>query len=116
VTANPRPYGRQPVALRGLAESIERQIERELRAAAVQDDSVFAKAFWLRAESYGVGSPDYTHSYVYVAPILMSDRLCEVIETIVARIDGVTQTGRGGDRDKNLRPFVYAVVDLKARR
>jgi hypothetical protein len=99
-----------------LAESIERHIERELRAAAAKDDAVFAKAFWLRAGSPGYGWPDYAHAYVYIAPILMSDRLCEVIETIVAKMDGVTQTGRGGARNKNLRPFVYAVVDLEARR
>jgi hypothetical protein len=113
--ANPHPYGRQPVALRGLAENIQGQLERELRAAEV-DSGVFVKAFWLRAggtDNYGW--PDYAHAYVWVAPVLMNPQRCVVIETIVAKMRGVLQTGRGGDRDKNLRPFVYAVVDLKAR-
>ena len=48
VADEPRPYGRQPVALRGLAESLAYQLERELRGAAV-DSYVFVKAFWLRA-------------------------------------------------------------------
>jgi hypothetical protein len=38
---DPRPYGRQPVALRSLGEGIERQVERELRAAAALDHTVF---------------------------------------------------------------------------
>jgi hypothetical protein len=46
VADEPRPYGRQPVALRGLAESLAYQLERELRGPAV-DSYVFVKAFWL---------------------------------------------------------------------
>lgn len=114
--ANPRPYGRQPVALRGLAESITLQLERELRAAAI-DSALGVKAYWLRAgDADSFGWPDYAHAYVWIAPVLMSPTLCQVIEPFVAKMRGVLQTGRGGDRDKNLRPFVYAVVDLAARR
>ena len=61
------------------------------------------------------GWPDYAHAYVWVAPVLMNPKRCEVIETFVAKVRGVTQTGSGGD-DKTLRPFVFAVVDLQARR
>src|SRR5579859_1570588 len=121
VSGEPRPYGRQPVALRDLAESIQSQLERELRAAAAIDSAVFVKAYWLRAESSGYGFPDYGHAYVWIAPVLMSPTLCEVIETFVVKMRGVTETGRGGELadtagSNPLRPFVFAVVDLKARR
>lgn len=116
--ATPRPYGRQPVALRGLAESIQRQLERELRAAS-EDDGVFVKAFWLRAGDDHYGWPDYARAYVWVAPIVMNPKRCEEIEPFVARVRGVVQTGRGGGdpgtNNNPLRPFVFAVVDLKAR-
>jgi hypothetical protein len=51
----------------------------------------------------------------------MSPSLCEVIETFVVKIRGVTETGRGGGVSDTaatnpLRPFVFAVVDLQARR
>lgn len=42
-------------------------------------------------------------------------RRCEVIETFVAKVRGVTQTRCGG-ADKTLRPFVFAVDELRARR
>ena len=46
VSGEPRPYGRQPVALRELSESIAYQLERELRAAgAVESAHLFVKAF-----------------------------------------------------------------------
>jgi hypothetical protein len=76
---------------------------------------VFAKANWLRASSDGYGWPDTLQAYVCIAPVIMSAHICEAIETIVTRTRGVLQTGRGGDRDKKVRPFVYAVVDLQAR-
>jgi len=114
IAVEPRPYGRQPVALRGLAESIAHQLERELRAAAV-DSYVFVKAFWLRACADRYGWPDYRHAYIWVAPVVMNPKLCEVIEPFVAKVRGVEQTGRGGG-DKSLRPFGFAVVDLQARR
>jgi hypothetical protein len=117
VTREPRPYGRQPVALRELAEGIQRQLEWELRSAGEVDTAaLFVKAFWLRASnSDNYGWPDYAHAYVWVAPVLMNPKRCEVIETFVAKVRGVTQTGCGGD-DKTLRPLVFAVVDLQARR
>jgi hypothetical protein len=113
---NPPPYGRQPTALRGLAESIQHQLERELRDAEM-DDGVFVKAYWLRSPDSedNYGWPDYGQAYVWVAPVFMNPKRCEAIQPFVARMRGVTQTGRGGDFDKNLRPFVYAVVDLRAR-
>jgi hypothetical protein len=114
----PRPYGRQPVALHGLSATVQHQLEHELRAAA-QDYAVFVKAYWLRAETSGYGYPDYAHAYVWIAPVVMSFQLCEVIETLVAPMQGVIHTGRGGDPPDSkinpLRPFVYAVVDLKER-
>ncbi len=116
VSGEPRPYGRQPVALRGLAESLAYQLERELRGAAV-DSYVFVKAFWLRAGADRYGWPDYRHAYIWVAPVVMNPKLCEVIEPFVAKVRGVEQTGRGGsDPKKPLRPFVFAVVDLQANR
>jgi hypothetical protein len=115
-TREPRPDGRQPVALRELAEGIQRQLEWELRSAGEVDTAaLFVKAFWLRAgNSDNYGWPDYAHAYVWVAPVLMNPKRCEVIETFVAKVRGVTQTGCGGD-DKTLWPFVFAVVDLQAR-
>jgi len=116
VSGEPRPYGRQPVALRGLAKSIAHQLERELRAVGAMDTAaLFVKAYWLRAGGGGGGWPDYARAYVWVAPILMSPKRCEEIEPFVARVRGVVQTGRGGG-DKSLRPFVFSVVDLQARR
>jgi hypothetical protein len=120
VSGGARPYGRQPVALRDLAESIQGQLERELRAAGAVDSAhLFVKAFWLRAGDDHYGWPDYGRAYVWIAPVLMSPARCEEIEPYVARIRGVVQTGRGGDppeRRNALRPFVFAVVDLQARR
>jgi hypothetical protein len=120
VSGEPRPYGRQPVALRELSESIAYQLERELRAAgAVESAHLFVKAFWLRAGDERYGWPDYAHAYVWVAPVLMNPKRCEEIEPFLARVRGVTQTGRGRDppeRRNALRPFVFAVVDLQARR
>jgi hypothetical protein len=121
IPATPRPYGRQPVALRELAESIQGQLERELRAAGELDSAaLFVKAFWLRAAagSDHYGWPDYAHAYVWVAPVLMNPKRCEEIEPFVARVRGVVQTGRGGgdpDKPNSPRPFVFAVVDLRAR-
>ena len=116
VSGEPRPYGRQPVALRELSESIAYQLERELRAAgAVESAHLFVKAFWLRAGDDRYGWPDYARAYVWVAPVLMNPKRCEEIEPFVARVRGVVQTGRGGG-DKSLRPFVFAVVDLQANR
>lgn len=51
----------------------------------------------------------------------MSPTLCEVIETFVVKMHDVTGTGRGGELTDTggsnpLRPFVFAVVDLQARR
>ncbi len=80
---------------------------------------LFVKAFWLRAGDERYGWPDYAHAYVWVAPVLMNPKRCEEIEPFLARVRGVTQTGRGGDppeQRKALRPFVFAVVDLQARR
>jgi hypothetical protein len=115
----PRPYGRRPVALRALAESIEVQLERELREAGAQDSSVAVRAYWLRAETAGTGYPDHTRAYVRIAPTVMSAQLCEEIEPLVARMTGVTKTGRGGGDLVNainpLRPFVYAVINLEVR-
>jgi hypothetical protein len=120
VSGEPRPYGRQPVALRDLAESIAHQLEWELRAAGAVDSAhLFVKAFWLRAGDDRYGWPDYARAYVRVAPVLMNPKRCEEIEPFVANIRGVIQTGRGGDppeRCNALRPFVFAVVDLQARR
>jgi hypothetical protein len=114
VVDTPRPYGRQPVALRGLADSMASQLERELRDAAV-DSYVHVKAFWLRTGSDGYGWPDYRHAYIWVAPVVMNPKLCELIEPFVAKVRGVEQTDRGGsDPNKPLRPFVFAVVDLGA--
>ena len=50
----------------------------------------------LLREVHVVG-PDYAHAYVWVAPVLMNPKRCEVIETFVAKVRGVTQTGCGGD-------------------
>src|ERR1700674_3893630 len=64
-------------------------------------------------------TPDYAHAYVWVAPVLMNPKRCEEIEPFLARVRGVTQTGRGGDPPEKrnpLRPFVFAVIDLQARR
>jgi hypothetical protein len=114
IAVEPRPYGRQPVALRGLADSIASQLERELRDAAV-DSYVHVKAFWLRTGSDRYGWPDYRHAYIWVAPVVMNPKLCELIEPFVAKVRGVEQTDRGGsDPNKPLRPFVFAVVDLGA--
>ena len=80
---------------------------------------LFVKAFWLRAGDERYGWPDYAHAYVWVAPVLMNPKRCEEIEPFLARVRDVTQTGRGGDpheRRNALRPFVFAVVDLQARR
>ncbi len=80
---------------------------------------MFVKAFWLRAGDERYGWPDYAHAYVWVAPVLMNPKRCEEIEPFLARVRDVTQTGRGGDpheRRNALRPFVFAVVDLQARR
>ncbi len=44
----------------------------------------------------------------------MSRPLCEMIERIVATMRGVVRTGQAGG-EKRLRPFVYAVVDLRVR-
>ena len=114
-----RPYGRQPVALRSLRESIEVQLGIELRAAAV-DSFIHVKAFWLRADyDENFGGPDYAHAYVWIAPVLMNPALCASIEPFVAAVRGVTRTGLGGGPDGTsnpLRPFVFAVVDLAARR
>src|ERR1700730_11029073 len=95
--ANPRPFARQPVALRGLAEGIQLQLERELRDAGL-DDGVFVRAYWLRAQDSldNYGWPDHAHAYVWVAPVFMNPKRCEAIEPFVARMRGVTQTGRGG--------------------
>jgi hypothetical protein len=41
--------------------------------------------------SLTIGTP-----YVWIAPVVMSPSLCEVIETFVVKIRGVTETGRGG--------------------
>jgi len=119
MTIEPRRYGRPPVALRDLAERIERLLERELRVASVDLSTVAVKAYWLRAETAGTGYPDYSHAYVWIAPTLMSAALCEQIERLVIPMVGVIATGRGGgpkaDEANPLRPFVYAVVDLKTR-
>ncbi len=54
MTTEPRRYGRaNPVALRGLAESVQHRLERDLRAAAALDNGVFVRAYWLRAETAG---------------------------------------------------------------
>jgi len=120
IAVEPRPYRRQPVALRGLAESIASLLERELRVVgAVDSAALFVKAYWLRAGDDRFGWPDYARAYVWVAPVLMNPKRCEEIEPFVAKIRGVIQTGRGGDAgDKRNapRPFVFAVVDLQARR
>jgi len=120
VSGEPRPYGRQPVALRELSESIALQLERELRAGgAVDSAALFVKAYWLRAGDDRYGWPDYARAYVWVAPVLMNPKRCEEIEPFVAKIRGVVQTGRGGDpsdRRDPRRPFVFAVIDLQARR
>ena len=120
VSGEPRPYGRQPVALRELSQSIANQLEREMRAAGAEESAhLFVKAFWLRAGDERYGWPDYAHAYVWVAPVLMNPKRCEEIEPFLARVRGVTQTGRGGDTPQQrnaLRPFVFALADLQARR
>jgi hypothetical protein len=123
MATEPRPYGRQPVALHDLRDRLAYHIERQLRENQATRDyaSVGVKACWLRAEDShsNYGWPDYRYAYVWIAPIHMSLRLCETIELIVAQEGGVIRTGRGGNEDSTadnpLRPFVYAVVDLKAR-
>jgi hypothetical protein len=114
MTPEPRPYGRQPVALKSLAGDIAFRLTRELREVKALDHSVHVKAYWLREELSGYGSPDYRYAYVWIAPIWMSFALCEQIEHIVKSYDRVLRTGRGGgdpSREINpLRPFVYAVV------
>jgi len=117
-TTMPRPYGRQPTRLRPLAKSISYQLERELRAAGL-DYAVFVKAFWLRGgDGDDYGWADYQHAYIWIAPVVMSLKLCEQIEQLVKPMRGVIQTGCGGGPSGNpnpLRPFVYAVVDVRAR-
>jgi hypothetical protein len=106
VSGEPRPYGRQPVALRDLAESIQYQLERELRGR------------WTRptCSSKPIGCAlvmSATAGPTTPMPTFGSR------EPFMAKIRGVVQTGRGDDppeRRNALRPFVFAVVDLQARR
>ena len=55
MTETPRPFGRQPVVLRSLADGIEAQLERELRGAGAESSSVVVRAYWLRGEKAGTG-------------------------------------------------------------
>ena len=116
-----RPYGRPPTALKQLASSLQYRLSRVLRETPdAKDHAVHVKAVWLRDDAYGYGSPDYRFAYVWIAPVVMSFELCEVIERVLIEqhIDGLIRTGRGGDRDDTrkaaaLRPFVYAVIDQR---
>lgn len=87
---------RRPQPLRLAHTALPSKLERELRAAAAIDSSVHVKAYWLRAEPSGYGFPYYRQAYVWIAPVVISPSLCEVIETFVVKIRGVKETGRGG--------------------
>lgn len=117
--AAPRPFGRQPLALRGLREALTARLTRRLRETHALDDSVHVKAFWLRADdAFGYGSPDYQRAYVWIAPVITSPTLCEAIRALVAAEPGVVRTGRGGGGHgpNPLRPYVYAVIELRSWR